>query len=289
MSAELLVPLDGSKAAEHVLPTALAIAAARGQRIHFLEVLDPAAEGPTGFAEPRRSDDIFRSYVAELVARHRVRPVEWSSTCVFGMPAETILFVSANADMIALASHGRGGVRSVLLGSVADRVVRGAHVPVLVVPALGPLAPFGTGPILVALDGSAESARSLPVARDLAARLGRSVALLEAYLPDMVQIGPAESDYYPPRYIESLEASIGERLATVALPGEQTLVARGPADKAIVEHATALDASLVVLASSRKGVAQRIAIGSSTSGVLHRWRRPALIVPPSTEDGGSRR
>lgn len=52
-----------------------------------------------------------------------------------GQPAETILDVarSNDVDMIAMTTHGRSGIQRFLLGNVADRVVRHAHVPVLLV------------------------------------------------------------------------------------------------------------------------------------------------------------
>lgn len=286
MSSELLVPLDGSKAAENVLPVAFTIAAACDLGIRFLEVLDPSVEGATGFAETRRSEEIFRAHAAELVERQD-KEVPWTATCAFfNDAAETILSVANHCAMIALASHGRGGLRSALLGSVADRVIRGAHVPTIVVPALGAPPTLGTGPILVALDGSSQSTRTLPVARDLAARLGVGVALLESYLPNMVPVGPPETDYYPPNYIEELEAAINARLGTLALPGEETIARCSAPERAILEAGTSLDASLIALASSGKGLGRRIALGSTTSGVLHRWHRPLLIVPPPLEPTG---
>jgi nucleotide-binding universal stress UspA family protein len=63
------------------------------------------------------------------------RPPEISVLAVPGFPAEEILGVAKDADMIVVGSRGAGGFKKLLMGSVASQVTHHAHVPVVVIPA----------------------------------------------------------------------------------------------------------------------------------------------------------
>jgi nucleotide-binding universal stress UspA family protein len=67
----------------------------------------------------------------------------------------------------------------------------------------------------------------------------------------------------------------------VARPGEETVVAQGSPAAVIVEAAERLDAGLVAMASSGKGLASRLALGSVTERVMHTLRRSLLVLPPA--------
>lgn len=280
MNSDLLVPLDGSKAAENVLPVAAAVSAAYGLSIRFLEAVDTSQRGPTGHPDPVRSEAMFREYTEDLAARHHLDRASWHAASVVGDPAEVILAAAEHAAMVAIATHGHGGFRSAVLGSVADRVVRGTPHPIFVVPAVGPAPAIAAGPVVVALDGSSESAQSLPCAREAAERFHRGILLLQAY-SSVVPAMTAETGYYPPSYLEDIEAGAQASLAEVALPGEQYRALPGPIVEAISSAAVSVDAALLVIGSSGKGLAKRLTIGSTTSGLLHSYRRPMLVVPRS--------
>jgi nucleotide-binding universal stress UspA family protein len=63
------------------------------------------------------------------------RPSEVTVLAVPGLPAEAILDVARDADMIVVGSRGAGGFKKLLMGSVASQVTHHAHVPVVVIPA----------------------------------------------------------------------------------------------------------------------------------------------------------
>jgi len=143
--AEILVSLDGSPLSEGVLEPAAALGLALGARLGLLQVVspvpltsDPMIAYVTGFDEGlttiRRQQ--AQDYLADIAERLREQGLQASSSAVVGSPvAETILDVARgeSVGMIAVATHGRGGLRRILLGSVADKLVRGAEKPVLVV------------------------------------------------------------------------------------------------------------------------------------------------------------
>jgi nucleotide-binding universal stress UspA family protein len=177
--------------------------------------------------------------------------------------------------MIIIATHGRGGFSSTFLGSVADRVARGAECPVLLVPATTESVVHG--PVLVALDGSPESEVALAHARAMAQHLSADVVLVSAYrMPPPVGV---EFSYYSPSMLDSFKAATEEYLQKVAVQGEQAYTVQGPAASAITETATQINSGLVVMASSGKGLAERITLGTTTGRVMHSLHRPLLIVP----------
>lgn len=278
MPSDLLVPLDGSKAAENVLPVAATLSAAYDMRIRFLEAVDTTQHGPTGSPDPSRASELFGRYAEELAARHALNRGSWYATVIAGNPADVILGAAEQAGMIALATHGHGGFRAAVLGSVADRVVRGTSVPIVVVPATGEAAQIGPGPIVIAFDGSAESARALTAGREAAARLHREVLLLQAYSPAL-PAATGEGVDREPNILKEIEAGVHASLDAVAAVGEKMRALRGPTVDIIVNTAESVDAALLVVASSRKGAAKRLTIGSTTNSLLHSYRRPMLVVP----------
>lgn len=124
---QIVVPLDGSPRAEAVLPVALALAARPVARLTLLRVVPP------DHADDARSvREDFERIASTLLAED----VEVVPRVVLDdNPARAILRVADELDagLIAMATHGRGGVRRLVLGSVADKVIRGTDRPVLVV------------------------------------------------------------------------------------------------------------------------------------------------------------
>jgi nucleotide-binding universal stress UspA family protein len=119
----ILVPLDGSAAAESVVPVVAALAPAFGARVHLLMVRSDG-EGLDG--------DYLQGVAARL---HDAGVQDVSEEVVAGHPAETITKVAGERRMklIALATHGWGGLRRRAFGSVTDQILHGAMLPVLLV------------------------------------------------------------------------------------------------------------------------------------------------------------
>jgi nucleotide-binding universal stress UspA family protein len=273
----ILVPLDGSSAAERAMPVAAAIARATNStlRIFHAMELEPA---PT-VAEFDRARDLFVSYARGVTSRSCVPAMQHQPEVDIriGSPTSTILEGALESSMVVIASHGRGGFSAAMIGSVADKVVRGAQVPVLVVPALRYAAPLEGAPILIAVDGSEASELALIRGRRLAAALHSPVTLVRAFsVPPPVG---AEFAYYPMDLLDTMQKSADEYLQKTAVKGEATHLAQGQPAQVIIEAAERLDAGLVVMASTGKGRTTRLTLGSVTDRVLHSLRRPLLIIP----------
>jgi len=152
MYGKMLVPLDGSKLSECVLPHVEELA--RGCHVAEI-VLLRVCEPPTVPADypaslPENWDDHVSSmnkfarqqcslYLDEMESKLKARGFSVKTDSRLGDPAEEIVdYASKNGvDLIVMASHGRTGVARWALGSVAERVFRATCVPVLMVRAPG--------------------------------------------------------------------------------------------------------------------------------------------------------
>ena len=142
--AEILVPLDGSPLAEEALDAAARLARILDAEVALLQVVPPVLLG-TDLALPLPStyDEELtatcrqqaQDYLDDIVERMHAQGLRATGVAIVGWnPADAILDVARpeRVAVVALATHGRGGLRRLVLGSVADKLVRGADVPVLV-------------------------------------------------------------------------------------------------------------------------------------------------------------
>jgi nucleotide-binding universal stress UspA family protein len=141
MYKKILVPLDGSPLSEKVLPHAQALAKSEGAEIILLSVpvtpnLEFMARTP-GLADIviEDSEKETRAYLDKETTLLKEEGAKVTSIMREGPIPEVILKVAdeIHADMIAMSTHGRSGIQRWLMGSVADRVVHHAHIPVMLV------------------------------------------------------------------------------------------------------------------------------------------------------------
>lgn len=138
MYSRVLVPLDGSALSEAVLPFIVEIAGPLDMEVVLLRVLEPqvpvVVEGTRHVeiedVEARRRE--AEAYLAPLARRLEERGVRVRTHVARGEPAAEIVGVARElgADLIAMSTHGRGGLGRLLFGSVAEAVLRQAHLPV---------------------------------------------------------------------------------------------------------------------------------------------------------------
>jgi nucleotide-binding universal stress UspA family protein len=143
MYRTILVPLDGTKRAEAILPHVERLAREHEAQVIFLRVLEPApalvrAPGPytTWNAQLQTQQwDTATIYLAGKRGEFRGLGLQASTCLETGPVVQTILSVAARcqADLIALASHGRTALEQLATRSVAAGVLHGADCPVLLV------------------------------------------------------------------------------------------------------------------------------------------------------------
>lgn len=138
MYDEILVPTDGSPAADTAIEHAIAVASQFGSRIHALYIVDGTAYsamegGSEAVVEALESEG--EEAVEHVAAAAEDAGVPVTTTVETGTPYRAITeYVGANGiDLVVMGTHGRRGIDRYLLGSVTERVVRTADVPVLTV------------------------------------------------------------------------------------------------------------------------------------------------------------
>jgi nucleotide-binding universal stress UspA family protein len=289
MRSTIVVPLDGSTFAERALPYAAAMARTKGSRLILVRAVlarafpgaDPTAAqiAVTSQAEDELQSIVERLQADGLTAEPHVYYDEAARAILDAAEAQ-------RAEAIVMSTHGRSAPGRWVYGSVADRVLRRASVPVLLVPATCARPWPAEGPlhVLVPLDGSDFAAEALTQAGQLAA--GREVVLHLLYVveppPPMLTAGAYVADFDP--QVEQARALhylgvAAHRLQAAGRCAVLDAVVGDPATE-ISAAARAHGAHLIALATHGRGGLSRFLLGSVASAVLQRASVPLLLVRP---------
>jgi nucleotide-binding universal stress UspA family protein len=142
MYERVLVPLDGSDIAEAILPFVEKLAGPVDAEAMVVRVVEPLSAGEAfAAAGVAAADTLFlrqleaKEYLARIERRLADKGIRVRTELRSGAPAAEIVAAAAawNADLIAMATHGRSGLGRLLVGSVAETVLRAAPVPVLMI------------------------------------------------------------------------------------------------------------------------------------------------------------
>ena len=143
MYATILVPLDGSQRAERILPHVEALAQRCKSTVILLQVIDPMTtvmpfRGGGPVLAPTLLDEYTKNsqhYLSGLQTKLRAKQLEVKSMIKIGAPVTTILEMAEqeNADLIAMASHGRTGLARVFYGSVTAGIMQQVDRPLLLI------------------------------------------------------------------------------------------------------------------------------------------------------------
>jgi universal stress protein A len=138
----ILCPVDFSPTADHAADYAVALAEQLGASVCFFHAWEipvyAMPEGALAFGVDvtARVDEAMQKQLDAVVARYANRKLVLRGRVASGAPAFEICryAVELQADLVVIGTHGRTGLAHVLIGSVAERVVRTSPVPVLAVP-----------------------------------------------------------------------------------------------------------------------------------------------------------
>jgi nucleotide-binding universal stress UspA family protein len=140
MYDRILVPTDGSEGVERAISHAIDLAATHGASVHAVYVVNTASYGTLPMETSWEGiSDMLRDEGEAAVDRVRDiasgAGVDVEGSLIDGTPSKEIVrYAERNdCDLIVMGTHGRGGIDRLLLGSVAERVVRSSDVPVLTV------------------------------------------------------------------------------------------------------------------------------------------------------------
>jgi nucleotide-binding universal stress UspA family protein len=289
MVRTILVALDGSPAAESVLPYAQTIARATRARLILLAAVHEGEGWREGSDDGPRGAQAYLDSIRERMAPTIEAPIE--ARVVDAPPAQAILDAAheTSVDLIAMTMHGRTGLKEWLLGGTATKVIHASRRPVLVVrPADGDSAQQAPvlETVLVPLDVSELSHSAVPLAEGLAKALDASVVVMHAVVPPALVYPGTEPVAMPQTVLDEIEASAhafvrsaADELSAKGLRAKP-LVLVGPAAEAILEAAEAESAGLIVMSTHGRSGVERLLLGSVAEAVVRRSNAPVTLVPP---------
>jgi nucleotide-binding universal stress UspA family protein len=300
MYTRLLIPLDGSKTAEAVLPYGRTLAGTLKIPVELLGVVDIAALAThvshgsaryfeTIIAESVRSSEEYLKRIAKTFPGHEVE-----CTVEKGKAEEVIIEKAGpdapDATLTAMATHGRSGINRLLLGSVAEKVLRGSTNPLLLIRASEEAKSEGEAAlksVIIPLDGSALAENVFPPVVELAKALKLEVLLLRAYqIPINTYAGM--EDYYVVNYEEIraafrdeaqsyLENKVGE-LKRKGIEKVSFAIPEGSGADEIVALGRRIPDNLIAMCTHGRSGVKRWVLGSVTEKVVRLSGDPVLIV-----------
>lgn len=304
MYTRILVPLDGSKTAEKALPYARYLATRLKLPVELLEVIDVVELGRRIAPEEVESRVDMGIEMLERIVRSREQYLrtlaatfghtDVKCTVEKGVAAEFIIDRAAmeKGTLINMATHGRSGVGRWLLGSVAEKVLRGTANPLLLVRSTDEAAADSEAyfrSVIVPLDGSAVAEQALPAAAELARQLGLEIVLFRAYNIPYTAYVPIEG-YYP--VDEKLIATLRQE-ATAYLDGKaeeiralgvekvSTLAKEGIAADEIIALGRSTKGNLISMCTHGRSGINRWVLGSVTETVVRHSSDPLLVLRAS--------
>jgi len=297
MFSKILVPLDGSKTAENVLPLARSFSRALQIPVELLGVID-IVEMAYKVARDRVSivtslvNDATGRFTEYLEGIAQNFPTGTARcTIQTGSAAEAIINSAATdkQTLIALATHGRSGLDRWLLGSVAEKVLRGGSNPTLVVRARDDKNPSWAMAtlkrIVVPLDGSEMSEGILPYIKELAKQVDLEVTLIRLY----GGLSAAGDGFYSPHQLDAMTARLRQEAVTYLESKTEEMKQQGlnkisftakeglEPDEILAIARQTPDTMIAMCTHGRSGV-QRWALGSVTETVVRHSDNPVLVV-----------
>ena len=136
----ILVAVDFSEASVDALKRAISIAKKFEAKLLVLHVIHDPANSPGFYVSKKAGKKVFRNMeesaqqmMKEFTAKYLKKFQDYDTFVITGLPGAQIINFAGkkNADLIVMGTHGRGGLDRLMLGSVADKVIRGATCPVL--------------------------------------------------------------------------------------------------------------------------------------------------------------
>ena len=311
MYRKILVPLDGSKLAEQVLPYARLLGKALGSQIELLRVggpipstqLDAAASGAT---LEQATDSIRRKtqdYLERTATFLHDTGLEVSCSTLEGSPASHIVSEAERepATLVAMTTHGRSGITRWVLGSITEKVLQATTTPLLVIRAQEQkdfTVEVNIKKVVVPLDGSPRAEQVLPHMMALAKALAAQVTL--------VRVTPSAAEYfqnvgdpsytgYPMTHYADLAKKVDEGalnylrrvsrdLHQNQLSSVEERLLHGPAADAIVDIARETPASIVSMTTHGRSRMGRWILGSVADRVVRHSGGPVLMIRATEEN-----
>jgi len=296
MFANLIVPLDGSRLSEKVLPVVAHLAEKMRASVTLVHVIERNAprqiHGEQHLSNPTEAEVYLQKIKAEAFPAGARVETHVHTTAITNVARSIVEHAKEfRSDLVMMCIHGRAGLRGFLFGSIADQVVS-SGVPVLLVRATenkdGPV--LTGGPVLVPLDGTETREQAIPAAAELATACGTGLHLLMVVPTFATLSGETNTSRFmlPATTLEMLDlmqedAAVYLSGLTSSLAAEglavTTGVVRGDPSELIEQEAQRLGTDFLVLGTAGKSGLDAFWSSSLAPKISSRTRRPLLLVP----------
>lgn len=300
MATRILVPLDGSPLAEQALPCAMTLGRGLAAELVLFRAVCIPLDVWESFADAGllEADDLIErltagadDYLQGIAGQLQEAGLNVRHVVQRGSAAEAIVDYAEQMDIqqIVMATHGYTGIKHWTHGSVAERVLQVASVPVLMVRAKeGALSdlrqPMSCQRILVPLDGSDVAEQVLPSATKVAQALGAEMVLLR--VPIVYASGSLMGEWFLPlegvfeTANQNAQAYLDRVAGHLKKQGVQVSTATpiGPVAESIIDHAEANHIDLIAMCTHGRTGLARWALGSVADRILRAGGIPILLV-----------
>ncbi len=245
-------------------------------RTHYAQLLGTNVPQPEAYEEEeRRAVSKLREETDKL--RHEGFDAE--EVMLFGTPYVEILKFAENRemDLIILGAKGLSGIKELLLGSTALKVVRNAHIPVVTVKAC----PSKIEKILFPTDLSDLSFEALPMAFDFCRKMGASITLF--HVIEITTYDPARAEYFlSDKFFEELIPSIESKMGPCPedVKYERKVERALDATAAILDEIRDNNYDLTIMATHGRTGFKRALLGSVTEKIVRYSPAPVMTVKP---------
>jgi nucleotide-binding universal stress UspA family protein len=287
MYQRLLVPLDGTPTAAVALPPARTLAKAFGAELRLLHVT--RAESVTADSTTLTKAQNYLTRIAQELTQSGLRV---QTTVSQGDPVDCIVrdAGATGADLIVMATHGRGGLQRVVLGSVAQGVLTHSPMPVVL------LRPGGrrmnrVKTVLVPVDGTPGASTALSVAAPLVRATGARLVLVQVVPPGaefyveggtLIEVG---SEAAVRAAAQHCVEDMARRLNRADLKADGRALVGHPAEE-IVKTADSVGADLILMTTHGLTGPARTVLGSIADEVLRTAHVPVFLIQQHREGAG---
>ncbi len=301
MFKHILVPLDGSRLAESVLPAVSFMAQKLHATVTLIHIVEADAPRQVHGERHLREENEARAYLHDIAGRELadLSDIHYHvHTDVVANVADSIVAHRREIghDLIVMCSHGRGGVHQWIFGTIAQKVINLGTIPLLLIqPGLEDTPrPFACRGVLVPLDGVAEHEHSLPVAAELGKSCGAAVHLIRV-IPTYASLSgqwvptsrllPKTTSHMLDAAEEEADEYLEEHEHVLLTEGINVSrhIARGAPADIIAKAAEEIGIDLIVIGTHGKIGMDAFWSGSMTPRLCHRCRIPLLLVPAEYE------
>lgn len=284
---KILVPTDFSDLSLKAVQTANTYASIFGGKIDLFhshipitELDEPYALGMSSqvYQDYETIEDNIREKLQKIADTHLSEKHAGDVIVNVGNPAQSIITESENYDLIIISTHGRTGFTRFLLGSVTEKVLRLAKVPVLVVENESNVGSFKK--ILVTTDFSDNAKVAYPHAKEMALKTGGTVDLLHILSFDQFQRDETDPSI---KKIREQRMKMIEKEHFHDL-GDQvnsyTIISEESPHEAILKYVHSNPYNLIIMATVGRTGIQYLMMGSTTTNVVRHVKTAVLSVPP---------